>query len=97
MSPYTIAQDNVTLGDFVSINCSSRLGHDAIIGDYATLSGGVGILGFAFVGKRCFFANDSCLLPHGKVEDDVYVGVSSVVFKRAKAGEKVFGNPAMPI
>lgn len=97
LCPFSGLQDSSVIGDFVSINCSSGLGHDACAEDYTTLSSGVDIMGYVSVGKRCFFASGSRVLPHGKVEDDVYVGVLSAVFKKAKAGTTVFGNPAMPI
>lgn len=97
MCPFSGLQDNSAVGDFVTLNCSSGIAHDATLGDYTTLSANVDIMGYVSVGKNCFFASGARVLPHGKVEDNVSVGVLSVVFKRAKAGTTVFGNPAMPI
>ncbi len=95
--PYSCVSDNVTLGNYITINTSSGLGHDATLGDYSTISAAVDIMGYAQVGRRVFLGGGAKALPHCSIEDDVYVGVSSVVFKRVRAGLKVFGNPALPV
>lgn len=97
LSPYTCLSDHVVIGNYVTINASSGMGHDSKLGDFSTLSSGVDIMGNAHIGRLVFFSGGAKALPHSNVEDDVYVGVGSVVFKRIKKGRRVFGNPAMPI
>ncbi len=93
----TILSDHVTIGDFTIINTSSGLGHDAELGDYSTLSSMVDVMGGAHLGKLVFMGGGAKALPNSIIEDNVYVGVGSVIFKRVRAGLKVFGNPAMPV
>lgn len=96
-APRTSVNDHAVVGDFTTINGSSGLGHDAIVEDYASLMSGVNVAGYAKVGKRVFIAGCAKILPNCIIENDAYVGIDSVVFKRVKAGKRVFGNPALPI
>lgn len=95
--PNSCLSDNVTIGDYTTINTFSGLGHDAELGDFSTLSSGVDIMGYAKVGSKVFLGSGARALPHSKIEDNAYVGAGSIVFKRVKKGLKVFGNPALPI
>ena len=89
--------DHVVVGDFVIFNGRSGMGHDAVIGDYSSLMSAVDITGYVTVGKRTFWGSGARSVPHSCIEDDATIGIGSVVFRRVKAGTKVFGNPAMPI
>ena len=97
LCPWVSLHDHVCMGNFVTLNGDTGMGHDSCIGDYSSLMGKVSINGYVRIGTRVYFGNNACTLPHSIVEDDAYVGIASVVFKRVKSGQKVFGNPAMPI
>jgi sugar O-acyltransferase (sialic acid O-acetyltransferase NeuD family) len=87
---------NVSIGNFPTLlNCG--LGHDVTVGDYCTISPCCNIMGNVKIGRRVFIGGNAAIAPHVVIEDDAYVGVGSVVLKRVKAGEKVFGNPAREI
>lgn len=88
---------NLKLGNFILFNIGCLAGHDTIIGDFSSFMAGAVICGSSQVGKRVYMATHAIALPHSRIEDDVYVGVASVVMKRVKANLKVYGNPAMPI
>ena len=90
MSPDT------SIGNHVIMN-GAGIGHDAVVGDYCSFMGGVNVMGYAKIGRRVYLASQVQILPHAVVEDEAFVGVSSVVFKRVRRGQKVFGNPAMPL
>lgn len=94
---YACVNDHAELGSHIIFNARSGIGHDGKIGNFTSLMSIVDVQGGASVGKRVFIASGVHILAHAKVEDDAYVGVGSVVFKRVKKGQKVFGNPAMPI
>lgn len=96
-APYVGIGDHAVIGNFVTFNSHSGMGHDSMVGDYTSLMSGVNLCGYASVGKRVYLATNAVALPHSKIGDDAVVGVNSVVFKKVKAGYKVFGNPAMPI
>ena len=89
--------DHVVIGDFVTINNRSGLGHDARIGDYSSIMGLVGISGGTRIGKETYWATNSIAMPNSKIDDGAFIGVASVVFRHVKENQKVFGNPAMPI
>ena len=96
ISPNAHINDHGTIGNFVILN-DAGMGHDSEIGDYSSMMGGAGLCGYAKVGRNVYMATNSVALPHAVIEDDVYLGVGSVVFKKAKKGRKYFGNPAVPI
>lgn len=89
--------DSSVVGNFVTFNVRSGMGHDAEVGDYSSVMGGVDITGYTRIGKRTFWGSGSRSLPHSRIDDDATIGVASVVLRRVKAGDTVFGNPAMPI
>lgn len=87
---------NVAIGNFTTLlNCS--FGHDVVVGDFCTISGNCGLLGYVKVGDGVFMGDSVRVAPHVEIGNDAYVGIGSVVVKNVKAGEKVFGNPAREI
>lgn len=94
--PSVMIHDHATVGNFVTFN-GMNMGHDSEVGDFTSGMGGSGPAGFGKVGKRVYLATNAIVCPHAVVEDDAYVGVGSVVFKRVKKGKKVFGNPAVEL
>lgn len=96
IGPDSHVNDHAEIGDFVILN-TSGLGHDTKVGSYSSLMGNAGLCGYATAGQFTYWATNAVALPHSKVDDHVYVGVNSVVFRHIKAGLRVFGNPAMPI
>ncbi|WP_027397432.1 NeuD/PglB/VioB family sugar acetyltransferase [Anaerovibrio lipolyticus] len=95
--PFVNINDRSVVGDFVIFNVRSGIGHDSQVGSYTSFMGGAGLCGYAKIGKNSFMATYSVALPHSQIGDGCYIGAGSIVFKRVKDGQKVFGNPAMPI
>lgn len=93
----TTLHDHSVVGNHVILNGRVGLGHDAVIGDYSSVMGVVSINGDAKVGRKTYWGTNSVAMPHSVIEDEAVVGVASVVFRRVKKGQRVFGNPAMPI
>jgi sugar O-acyltransferase (sialic acid O-acetyltransferase NeuD family) len=87
---------NVSIGNFPTL-LACDLGHDVTVGDYCTISSCCNLMGRVSIGRRVFIGSHVAVAPSAVIEDDAYVGVGSVVLKRVKAGEKVFGNPAREI
>lgn len=96
MYPSSGLSPNCQVGNFVTL-LSSGIPHDAIIGDYTTISSNCGLTRGIVIGKRAFLADHACILPEKKIGDDAYIGMGSVVIKNVKNGQKVFGNPAKVI
>lgn len=97
LAAHTHLHDHVVVGDFNIFNVGSGSGHDGRIGSYVSFMGASGLCGFASAGDFSYWATGALALPHAVVEDHVNLGVGTVVFKRAKAGRHMFGNPAYPI
>lgn len=85
--------NNVQIGSFTTL-LSSLVGHDVQIGDYTTISAFCNITGYVKIGMGVFIGGSCAIAPHAVIEDDAYVGIGSVVLRRVKVGQKVFGNPA---
>lgn len=93
MYPNSGINVNTTIGDFVTL-LSSGIGHDAVIGDYCTISSYCDITGGVIIGKRVFLGSHATIVPQRKIGDDAYIAAGSVVMTNIKAGTHVFGNPA---
>ncbi|MBI1310144.1 hypothetical protein GC176_02465 [bacterium] len=85
---------DVTLGEFVTLNCRSVVGHDAVIGDGCTLNSFVDVAGGAVLGAGVSVGSHGVIAPRAKVGDFTTVGAGSVVVRRTKPGTTVLGVPA---
>lgn len=96
VTPRAKISPNVKIGNFVTI-FGSGVGHDAIIGDFSSISGNCSVNGHVRLGKRVFVGSNVCIAPSKKIGDDVFIGMGSMVVSNIKAGYKVMGNPAKKI
>lgn len=94
---FTTVSSNVTIQDHVMLNAYTSLGHDAILGKYSSCMGHVDITGHVVVGEGTYWGSGSRALPHSKIGDYAKVGAGSVVLRKVKAGQTVFGVPATEI
>ena len=85
---------DVSLGDFVTCQPRVIVGHDVIIDDYCHLGANTIMGGFSTVKTLSTLHPGSILLPHVSVEDNCTVGAGSVVIRKVKSGNTVYGNPA---
>jgi sugar O-acyltransferase (sialic acid O-acetyltransferase NeuD family) len=92
--PRVTLTSDISIGDFVAINCHSSAGHDVVIGDWATISGHCDLTGNTRYGTGAFLATGARIIPGKAVGDFAYVGAGAVVIRSVAAGQKVFGNPA---
>lgn len=94
LCPHVVVTCNVTLEDFVVVNCCSVVGHDAVVGEGATLSPHCTVAGRVRLGGGVFLGSHASILPKAVVEDFAVVGAGSVVLRRAAAHTTVMGVPA---
>ncbi|MFN7341348.1 MAG: acetyltransferase [Opitutia bacterium] len=95
--PGAVITSDVSLGDFVTFNCCSTMGHDAVLENYVTLSGHCDITGFCRVEEGAFFGSHACMIPRTKVGAWSVVGAGSTVIMNVPPGVTVLGSPARKI
>lgn len=94
---------DIQIGEHVHINLDCTIGHDAIIGDYSTLSPGVHVSGWVHIGKRVYIGTGATIIngtPDAPlvIADDVVIGAGAVVTRSiTQSGVTAVGVPAKVI
>lgn len=88
---------NVKIGNFVFVNCTTRIGHDVVIGDYTTVFSGIDISGGAQIGCDCIIGSGVTINPNVKIGDGAIIGAGSVVTKDIPSKVIAAGVPAKVI
>jgi len=94
--PNAEVSPNVEIGKYCTI-LNAGIGHDAVIGDYSTISGGCLINGNVTIGRRVMAGSGVLVVPGKVIGDDAKLGIGSVIIRNVDAGASVFGNPAKKI
>jgi len=95
--PGCILTTNITMGEFVTINIGTQIGHDVKIGDFTSIMPNVNISGKCEIGDNVYIGTDATIIPSVKVGDNAKIGASSVVIRNVKENITVFGSPAQKI
>jgi len=95
--PGSIITTNVTIGNCVTLNIGSQIGHDCKIGDFSSIMPSVDLGGNVTVGSKVFIGTNATILPNMTIGSGATVGAGSVVLKKVGEGTTVFGNPAKEI
>jgi sugar O-acyltransferase (sialic acid O-acetyltransferase NeuD family) len=95
--PRVTITDNVKIGDFVTINVGSGVGHDSSLADGVTVSAMCDITGGVTVEEGVFFGSNATILPRQRIGSFAKIGAGSVVLRGVDANSTVFGNPAKRI
>ena len=97
LCPYVVLTTNVAVEDHVHVNCHTCVGHDAFIGEGATLSPHTNLMGHGRMERGSFTGANATVLPGALVGEFALVGAGSVVVKNAPAHTTVVGVPAKPL
>lgn len=86
-----ILTTNIILGKHVQINLDCTIGHDVIMGDYATLAPGVHVSGYVHIGKRAYIGTGAVIINGTQnnplvIGDDVVIGAGACVTKSIACG-----------
>jgi sugar O-acyltransferase (sialic acid O-acetyltransferase NeuD family) len=69
---------NLVLGAHVQVNLACTIGHDAVIGDFSTLSPGVNISGCVHLESGVFVGTNACII-NGKSGSPLRIGEGAVI------------------
>ena len=95
-----IATTNIVIGTHVHINLDCTIGHDVVIGDYATLSPGVHVSGNVTIGKRVFIGTGATIINGSatsplSIGDGAVIAAGACVTRPVEPGALVAGVPAV--
>ncbi|MFK7738094.1 MAG: hypothetical protein AB8B50_18855 [Pirellulaceae bacterium] len=82
------------IGELVTLNYHTGVGHETKVGDYVSTAPGVQIGGNSMIGSGSYFGMNSAVIDKVKVGADVTASVGSVIIGRISDGQRVAGNPA---
>jgi len=96
----TILTTNINVGRHVQINVGCTVSHDAIIGDFTTLSPGVHVSGHVHIGQGAFIGTGASIINGSQsapivIGDRAIVAAGACVTKSVEAGALVAGVPAI--
>jgi acetyltransferase EpsM len=94
INPMCTISSNVSLGDFVTLNCRSAIGHESVVGEYSTLLGSNQVNGGVQIEDRVLLGAGSIIHPGRKIGSRATIGIGSVVLTNISSDTVVFGNPA---
>lgn len=85
---------DIQIGDFVTFQSYSIVGHDTSVGNYCHLGVRSFMGGYSSLGTLSTIQTSSIVLPHVKIGEGCMIGAGSVVIRKVKDGDTVYGNPA---
>lgn len=92
--PYTVISCDTVIGDHSALYYHCSVGHDARIGAFCQLSSYCDVTGNVHLEDGVFMGSHASILPSIHVEAGATIGAGSVVIRRVKAHQTVFGVPA---
>lgn len=92
-----IITTNVRLGRHVQLNRGSQVGHDCVLGEFATTAPGAIISGNCSIGDTAYLGAMSCIRERQKIGKGATVGMGAVVVSDVPADATYVGNPARPL
>lgn len=96
VAPGCIITSNITLGNYVTLNLNTTVGHDTVIGDYCTTNPGVHISGQVEIGENNEFGTGCAVRDRLVIGSNKTFGAQTVVVKSIinENSETYIGVPA---
>ena len=95
--PKVVITCDIIIGEMVTINLMTTVGHDAKIGSWSTVSAQCDITGYVEIEESVFMGSGARVIPKKKVGTSATIGAGSVVIREVSPYSTVFGNPAREI
>jgi len=89
IAPGCILTTNITLGNYVTLNLNTTVGHDTKIGDFCTTNPGVHISGQIEIGNCNEFGTGCIVRDRLKIGSNQTFGAQSAVVKNIESDEKI--------
>lgn len=97
LCPKTILTVDVSIEDFVTLNCHAGVGHDAVVGEGSTLGAFCDVTGGATLGRAVYMGSHAVVAPRVRVGAGTLIGAGSVAIRRTRERTSVIGVPAKRI
>jgi sugar O-acyltransferase (sialic acid O-acetyltransferase NeuD family) len=88
---------NARIGKGCIVNTNASVGHDCEIGDYVNICDGAILGGGVKIGDDAFIGLNATILPRTRIGQMAFIAAGAVVINHVRDGERVAGNPAVPI
>lgn len=88
--------NNIRVGRHVHLNLNSTVGHDAVLGDYVTVSPLVAVSGEVTIGDEVLLGTGAAINQRLNIGAAATVGAGAAVVKDIPAGTVAVGVPAKP-
>lgn len=89
----TILTTNVKLGNHTHLNLNTTVGHDVVMGDYATTAPAVNISGNCEIGECVYFGTNCAVKEKINICDNVTIGMNAGVVKNISLPGTYVGTP----
>ncbi len=93
----SVLTTGITLGKHVLINLNVTVGHDTVIGDFASIMPGVNLAGHVELGKEVLIGSGANVLNNMTVGHSSIIGAGAVVNRNIPAATVAAGVPARVI
>jgi sugar O-acyltransferase (sialic acid O-acetyltransferase NeuD family) len=92
--PHCVVGPFSELGDFVTLNYHTGIGHESKLGCFSTTAPGVQVGGNSEIGRASYLGMNATVIDRVKIGNEAIVNAGSVVIGRVIDGRRVSGNPA---
>lgn len=94
IAPNCIISNNIKVGDYVTINVGTAVGHDSTLSDFSSVMANVVISGSVKINEFTFIGSNTTILPNKTICNNSKICAGSVVISDIPAHSFAYGNPA---
>ncbi len=95
--PYTYISNDVTIGNFTTIQSHAAIGHDVTIGNFNQINALTFFGGFVKTEDEVTVNPGATIIPKATIGEKSILGINSTILRQVKSNVTVFGTPAKEI